>query len=64
MWLRQSHPNRRPPSSIAQISDLGSQLEDLVMHVLRCEKWARFDDRIDLSLAVERARPLRRQPRR
>jgi hypothetical protein len=28
--------------------DLHSQLEDLLSHVRRCEKWARFDDRLDL----------------
>jgi hypothetical protein len=28
--------------------DLQSQLEDLLGHVRRCEKWARFDDRLDL----------------
>ncbi len=60
MWLRHQAPNRRPPSSLAQISDLGSQLEDLIVQVLQCERWARFDDRIELSLAVERVKP---QPR-
>ena len=29
---------------------LGSQLEDLLIHVLKCENWARLDDRIDLAL--------------
>jgi hypothetical protein len=28
--------------------DLQSQLEELLSHVRRCEKWARFDDRLDL----------------
>jgi hypothetical protein len=28
--------------------DLQSQLEELLGHVRRCEKWARFDDRLDL----------------
>jgi hypothetical protein len=28
--------------------DLQTQLEDLLSHVRRCEKWARFDDRLDL----------------
>jgi len=31
-------------------SDLGSQLEDLRIHVLRCERWAQLDDRLDLAL--------------
>ena len=44
------------------LSDLGSQLEDLVTHVMRCERWARFDDRLDLAWAVQRvARPMRRR---
>jgi hypothetical protein len=43
------------------VVDLGSQLEDLIMHVFRCEKWARLDDRIDLALNVERVRPLQRR---
>ncbi|MBO0681570.1 MAG: hypothetical protein J2P45_00310 [Candidatus Dormibacteraeota bacterium] len=30
---------------------LGAQLEDLLVHVLKCEDWARLDDRIDRSLA-------------
>ncbi len=51
-------------SGVAQISDLGSQLEDLLMHVVRCEKWARFDDRLDLAFAVERLRPAPRIRRR
>lgn len=35
---------------------LGSQLEDLFVHVMKCENWARLDDRIDLSLAgIKRA---------
>jgi hypothetical protein len=32
--------------------DLGSQLEDLFVHVLKCEGWANLDDRIDLSLGI------------
>jgi hypothetical protein len=57
MWLRNLPLNRRPPLSTSAIADLGSQLEDLVCHVLRCERWARFDDRVDLALAIERFRP-------
>jgi hypothetical protein len=63
MWLRNRPPNRRPPLSTSAIADLGSQLEDLICHVLRCEQWARFDDRVDLALAIERVRPPR-QPGR
>jgi hypothetical protein len=33
--------------------DLHSQLEDLLSHVRRCEKWARFDDRLDLLSRIE-----------
>jgi hypothetical protein len=36
--------------------DLGSQLEDLRIHVLRCERWAQLDDRLDLALRTSRTR--------
>ena len=38
------------PVPSAPIPDLGSQLEDLRIHVLRCERWAQLDDRLDLAL--------------
>ncbi|HEY8762285.1 MAG TPA: hypothetical protein VIP52_15390 [Candidatus Dormibacteraeota bacterium] len=34
-------------------TDLQSQLEDLLSHVRRCEKWARLDDRLDLLGRLE-----------
>jgi hypothetical protein len=34
-------------------TDLHSQLEELLSHVRRCEKWARFDDRLDLISRIE-----------
>ncbi|GAC1613525.1 MAG: hypothetical protein NVS9B1_22140 [Candidatus Dormibacteraceae bacterium] len=34
--------------------DLGTQLEDLITHVIRCEDWQRLEDRIDLALKVRR----------
>ncbi len=37
-------------------TDLQSQLEDLLSHVRRCEKWARFDDRMDLLGRIEGTR--------
>lgn len=41
--------------------DLGSQLEELLIHVFKCEEWAKLDDRIDLSVANwERAEARRR----
>ena len=40
--------------------DLGSQLEELVIHVLKCERWANLDDRINLSLQTWRQRSDRR----
>jgi hypothetical protein len=66
MWLRQRPQDRGDPlgSGPAHVSDLGSQLEDLIIQVLRCERWARFDDRIDLALAVDRVRPQRARRRR
>jgi hypothetical protein len=30
--------------------DLGTQLEDLFIHVVTCEKWAMLEDRIDLAV--------------
>jgi len=44
-----------------KVTDLGTQLEDLLTHVMRCERWARFDDRLDLAFAVQRV--TRRLPR-
>ena len=32
-----------------EVPDHHSQLEELLGHVRRCEKWAQLDDRIDLS---------------
>lgn len=43
-----------------ELHDLGSQLEDLVTHALRCEKWARFDDRLDL-VSLEQDTSVRRR---
>ena len=37
------------PAPIADVPDHHSQLEELIGHVRRCERWARLDDRIDLS---------------
>jgi hypothetical protein len=34
---------------VEEIPDHHSQLEELLGHVRRCERWARLDDRIDLS---------------
>ena len=61
MWIKQtpSEPRRPSLAGVSQLSDLGSQLEDLFTHVMRCERWARFDDRLDLAFAVERSRPTR-----
>jgi len=49
------------PGSNGDVVDLGTQLEDLIAHVIRCERWARIDDRIALALAVERMRRPRRR---
>ena len=66
MWIADRFPQPRPPTRLgaAHVSDLGSQLEDLVIHVMRCERWACFDDRLDLANAVELARPAGMRPRR
>jgi hypothetical protein len=42
-----------------QKPDLGSQLEDLRIHVLGCERWAQFDDRLDLALTSSQTRRAR-----
>jgi hypothetical protein len=52
--------NQAPPlagiadaSAGSEIPDHHSQLEDLLGHVRRCERWAQLDDRIDLSLRLD-----------
>jgi len=52
---RLSFAFRRPIGwlPIDEDTDLHSQLEDLLNHVRRCEKWARFDDRLDLLSRLE-----------
>ena len=35
------------------VPDHHSQLEELLGHVRRCERWARLDDRIDLSWRLD-----------
>lgn len=35
-------------------TDLHTQLEDLLTHVMRCESWERLEDRIDLAIRVRR----------
>lgn len=42
--------------------ELGSQLEDLRVHVVECERRARFDDRRDLAERVAAGRKRRRPP--
>jgi hypothetical protein len=39
-------PTRPRPENVP---DFQTQLEEILSHVRRCEKWARIDDRIDLS---------------
>lgn len=63
MWTRPMPPgpgSPKPPP--APLADRGDELEDLLAHVLRCERWARFDDRPDLAHAIDRSRAIR--PRR
>jgi hypothetical protein len=49
---RREKPGRRQETA----AQLGVQLEDLFVHVLRCEHWARIDDRIDLAERLYRTR--------
>ena len=44
-------PVRRPA---VDVPDHHTQLEDLLGHVRRCERWAALDDRIDMWLRQER----------
>ena len=52
---RLSFANRRPMGwlPVEGDVDLHSQLEDLLSHVRRCEKWAHLDDRFDLLGRIE-----------
>ena len=36
-----------------EVPDHHSQLEELLGHVRRCERWAQLDDRIDLSWRLD-----------
>ena len=50
-WMSARLPRGQIRQTIGPVpSDLGSQLEDLRIHVLRCERWAQLDDRLDLAL--------------
>ena len=42
-----------PREARLEAPDHHSQLEDLLGHVRRCERWARLDDRIDLTWRLE-----------
>ena len=42
-----------PVVTITDVPDHHSQLEELIGHVRRCERWARLDDRIDLSWRLD-----------
>jgi hypothetical protein len=46
-------PEPRPIPEGEEIPDHHSQLEELIGHVRRCERWARLDDQIDLSWRLE-----------
>ena len=38
---------------LGEVPDHHSQLEELLSHVRRCERWAQLDDRIDLSWRLD-----------
>jgi hypothetical protein len=62
MWHRMNRRllDRAIPRAIPRrVSDLASQLEDLRVFVLDCERWARFDDRLDLAMRCMPAKPKR-----
>ena len=54
--FEKSPPTEAPDLELDPTMDLGSQLEDLFVHTILCERWADLDDRIDLSLRVRRPR--------
>jgi hypothetical protein len=65
MRIWQPAAGTEPPKPPTQtLSDIGSQLEDLAAQVMRCERWARFDDRLDLGVAVEESGPANPRARR
>jgi len=41
------------PGPEGEAPDHHSQLEELLGHVRRCERWARLDDRIDLGRRLD-----------
>jgi hypothetical protein len=43
-----------PGPAEEEVPDHHSQLEELLGHVRRCERWARLDDKIDLSWGLEK----------
>ena len=44
-----SSEDAEEPAVLVEVPDHHSQLEELLSHVRRCERWARLDDRIDLN---------------
>jgi len=57
LFTHPTGPKPKPPFAVRRNvvwlpleddTDLPSQLEELLSHVRRCEKWARLDDRFDL----------------
>ena len=43
-----------PVAAADEVPDHHTQLEELIGHVRRCERWALLDDRIDLSWRLDR----------
>ena len=54
--LEKSQESEDMGEEAGPLKDLGSQLEDLFIHALKCARWAELDDRIDLSLRIRRPR--------
>ncbi|GAC1653741.1 MAG: hypothetical protein NVS9B1_03590 [Candidatus Dormibacteraceae bacterium] len=46
-------PDSTPASGPDSVPDSHSQLEELIGHVRRCERWAAIDDRIDLAWRLD-----------
>ena len=53
---RPAEPRPLTPIPVARDTDIPdhhTQLEELLGHVRRCERWARLDDQIDLSWRLD-----------
>ena len=55
--LERSQEPEPPGVETDRAMNLGSQLEDLFVHAMKCERWADLDARIDLAIRLRRRGP-------